>query len=84
MVMDDRTKNINISLRSAMLCRHFSYVLQELYFIFFIIYLDTQRSKMKFLEEGILACCNTAIVHLDRDNPVWYCIPYPEVALLLS
>lgn len=66
MVMDDRTKNINISSRSAMLCRHFSYVLHELYFIFFIIYLDTQRSKMRFLEKDILACCNTAFVYLQH------------------
>jgi len=66
MVMDDSTKNINISLRSAVLCRHFSHILHELYFIFFIIYLDTQRTKMRFLVEVILARCNTAFVYLQH------------------
>lgn len=66
MVMDDSTKNINISLRAATLCRHFSYVLHELYFIFFIIYLDTQGSKMRFLVEDILACRNTAFLYLQH------------------
>lgn len=59
MVMDDSTKNINISLRSATLCRHFSYVLHGLYFIYFIIYLDTHKSAIRLLKD-ILACCNSA------------------------